>query len=56
VNFGQDLPWYPPPVGFNYIGHVPPQDRVAGTKPPETKQECEVSYYLCPELSFVRKV
>lgn len=46
VNFGQTAAWFPPPPGFVYIDHVHANERVRGSKSPNTKSECEVSVYF----------
>ncbi|CAG5120581.1 unnamed protein product [Candidula unifasciata] len=42
VNFGQMDAWYPPPMGFRYLGQLPLVDRVRGMVPPARKSDCEM--------------
>ena len=43
VNFGQRVPWYPPPAGFVYPDQFMPMERIRGMVAPSSKAECEVS-------------
>lgn len=43
VNFGQrEPPWFPPPDGARFIGHVPMEDLTPSLTPPEMKSDCEI--------------
>ncbi|KAH9513107.1 Heteroproteinous nuclear ribonucleoprotein U-like protein 1, partial [Bulinus truncatus] len=42
VNFGQMEAWFPPPMGFRYIGHLQLMERVRGMTPPARKSDCEM--------------
>uniref|UniRef100_A0A2C9JFF4 B30.2/SPRY domain-containing protein n=1 Tax=Biomphalaria glabrata TaxID=6526 RepID=A0A2C9JFF4_BIOGL len=42
VNFGQMDAWFPPPMGFRYIGHLQLMERVRGMTPPARKSDCEM--------------
>lgn len=42
VNFGQLDAWFPPPMGFRYIGHLQLMERVRGLTPPAKKSDCEM--------------
>ena len=46
MNFGQRVPWYPPPAGFMYPEQLMPMERVRGMVAPSSKIECEVGKYL----------
>ena len=42
MNFGQRVPWYPPPAGFMFPEQLLPMERVRGMVAPASKIECEV--------------
>ncbi|CAL1526307.1 unnamed protein product [Lymnaea stagnalis] len=42
VNYGQMEAWFPPPMGFRYIGHLQLLERVRGMTPPARKSDCEM--------------
>ncbi|KAK7883044.1 hypothetical protein WMY93_029218 [Mugilogobius chulae] len=41
-NFGQKEPYFPPPEGYTYIDNINLQDKIRGTKGPDSKAECEI--------------
>ncbi|CAL1571039.1 unnamed protein product [Knipowitschia caucasica] len=41
-NFGQKEPYFPPPEGYTYIDGINLEDKIRGTKGPESKGECEI--------------
>lgn len=42
VNFGEQEPWGTPLPDYTYVGKVAVEDRVAGPKRPEKREDCEV--------------
>uniref|UniRef100_A0A3B4AQA2 B30.2/SPRY domain-containing protein n=1 Tax=Periophthalmus magnuspinnatus TaxID=409849 RepID=A0A3B4AQA2_9GOBI len=41
-NFGQKEPYFPPPEGYTYIDKINLEDKIRGTKGPDSKAECEI--------------
>uniref|UniRef100_A0A8C6SFQ0 Heterogeneous nuclear ribonucleoprotein U like 1 n=1 Tax=Neogobius melanostomus TaxID=47308 RepID=A0A8C6SFQ0_9GOBI len=42
-NFGQrQEPYFPPPEGYTYIDNINLEDKIRGTKGPDSKAECEI--------------
>ncbi|KAJ0063737.1 hypothetical protein NL108_006676, partial [Boleophthalmus pectinirostris] len=41
-NFGQKEPYFPPPEGYTYIDNINLEDKIRGTKGPDSKAECEI--------------
>ena len=42
VNFGQRMPAYPPPVGYQFPDQLMSAERVRGSIAPASKADCEV--------------